>query len=787
MFNPISDNSFYDGYKPSVELESFFSRPVTIANITWTESSSLTYVFNPWTLYFSDTRVKKKLDNFAYLSCNLHLKFMVNASPFYYGMAIASYQPKKNFNGCRIYTASANRQAMFVPISQRPHVYMYPQNCQGGEIILPYINQKNWIRINSTSDFDNMGEMVVTELVQLANANGVTGKSVNITVYAWAEDVRLAGLTNNLALQSDEYEGPISGPASSVAKFSKSLSGVPIIGKFATATSIGANAVASIARLFGFTNVPTLASQHPVRNDPFFNISSSDLSAPMDKLTLDAKNELTIDPRVIGLSPRDELAISNIATRESFYFTFNWFQTNTYNDLLYNMRITPSLHRTSLDSGAIKYYLTPQHMLAEMFHYWRGDIIVRFKVIATRYHKGRLRISWDPDADIYAATDTMNVVFTKIVDIANEQDFEIRIPYQQSAAFCKTDVQPGNNANSGTSALGHNINSDNGILTVRVYNTLTSPETDDTIQIAVFVRGADNLEFAAPKNIDRTWTTFQPQAEQLDYPDVCMNTTEIYPSSEPDNLYLVYMGEVVKSLRPLLRRSCYVYSAIGEQDVDATKTLQTNTFTLPKRIPCYGYDPNGKSTTSGVLVPASTFNANFVHNIPLNWVSQCFIGSRGSILYRLNVNRSIQSSSVTISRQKRPHGSIAPSLDYTQPTDSANMKRYFQWITRESGSAGIVLQNTVTQTGINFLLPMYSLYRMISTDPTYVYREATDGDDTDNDSMRITITSRPSTQPYNVESSSALEVYAAAGTDYSVFFFLNVPTLWRVTLPAPTT
>jgi hypothetical protein len=783
-FNPIRDSSFYDGYKPSVELSNFFSRPLTIANIPWTISAPLDIVLQPWFLYFNDDRVKAKLQNFAYLSCNMKIKIMVNASPFYYALGIAAYQPKKNFNGCRIYSATTNRLAKYVSISQRPHVYLYPQCCQGGQMTLPYINQRNWLRVKYDDDFKNMGELSLNEIVQLSNANDLSGTNVNITILAWAEDVRLCGLTSALTLQADEYEGPISGPASAVARAAKSLSSIPIIGRYATATSIGANAVATIARLFGFTNVPNLESQHPMRNDPFFNVSSCDLSAPVDKLTIDPKNELTIDPRVIGLDPKDELVISSIACRESFLTSFMWSQEDVHDDIVFNLRVSPSLFNTSVESGQTQYYLTPMHMIAEMFQYWRGDIIVRFRVIASRFHKGRLRISWDPAAQIHSNPDTTNIVFTEIVDISQKQDFEIRIPYQQATAYARTDTSPVTGFNDGSSYVSITDSITNGNLTVRVYNQLTGLLETGVIHVAVSVRGAENLEFACPRDISREWTPFVPQSEELSYPDHCANTTVIKAPSSDQHTHLVYMGEVVKSLRPLLRRTCYVYTACTADTADASK-FSVQKFMLPRKLPSYGYDTSGMSTTTSAFAPTGSYNVNFVHNIPLTWVGSCFVGSRGSLLYRINANRTIQSSNVTISRNKVPHTSISPVVTLSTSGDTANQRRYLQWKALDSGAAGIVLQNTVTQNGINFLLPMYSYFRMVTTDPYRVFSSGADSDDTSDDSMTIEITSSPASQDYNVDKYTNIEIYAAAGTDYSLFFFLNVPTLWRVILPKP--
>lgn len=68
----------------STDLARFLARPVRIANFTWNESDAAgtIRVYNPWRLFFDDTRIKKKLDNFAFLQCDLRVKVIINASPF---------------------------------------------------------------------------------------------------------------------------------------------------------------------------------------------------------------------------------------------------------------------------------------------------------------------------------------------------------------------------------------------------------------------------------------------------------------------------------------------------------------------------------------------------------------------------------------------------------------------------------------------------------------------------------------------------------------------------------
>lgn len=68
----------------------------------------------------------------------------------------------------------------------------------------------------------------------------------------------------------DEYgQGVVSTVASGVAKATGLLTEIPVVGPFATATSMVAGATARVANLFGWTNVPNVADVQPFKDTPF--------------------------------------------------------------------------------------------------------------------------------------------------------------------------------------------------------------------------------------------------------------------------------------------------------------------------------------------------------------------------------------------------------------------------------------------------------------------------------------------------------------------------------------
>lgn len=197
IFESISDPTFTSDTIPNAELGNFLERPVLIATVRWSESVPYTEsTIDPWNLYFTHTIIKKKIDNYAFINCNLHVKVVVNASPFYYGAMMVSYRPMTNY-GLPDYT-TISVQNDYMRYSQRPHFWVLPQSNMGGEMQLPFFYNHNWLPLTDTAALSSMGTLRFTEVVDLKNANSVTGQGIDVQVYAWASNIKLAGPTFEL-------------------------------------------------------------------------------------------------------------------------------------------------------------------------------------------------------------------------------------------------------------------------------------------------------------------------------------------------------------------------------------------------------------------------------------------------------------------------------------------------------------------------------------------------------------------------------------------------------------
>lgn len=755
-------------YTPTTSVNSgisdFLCRPVNIHETTWTLGNPVDTSFAPWNLFFDHTSIKKKIDNYAFIRCDLHLKFVINASPFYYGAILASYNPLNNFySSATVPAASAD---VLVPFSQRPNIVVTPQDNEAGEMILPFVYPFEWLKLGSAQDLINMGRIHIDSFGLLSTV-GTSTAPITMQVYAWAENVVLSGLTVDLAVQSDTYhKGPLSKPASAVARATGLLSSIPVIGPFMTATSLAAQSVSDIAAVFGYTKVPVLNDVQAFKNLPFHGLATAEVSDCTERLCIDSKNEMTIDTRVIGDVDSDSLNLSKFVQRKSYLTKFPWAVSDPSGTRIWNTRVTPSLSSFVVSTGETIINGTPMWLVANMFDYWRGDIIFEFRVVCSQYHRGRIRVSWDPVGEIATTDESTTEVFNTIIDISTKTQSTVRVPYTQRSAYQKIGKDADEVLYNNTGALlKDTFDLTNGILTVRVLNELTAPTTVGDIEILVSVRGAENLEFASPADIpsDLAYYTVQSQEAEADFAG--MSTTD-------PNINLVYMGEKVVNLRSLMMRCNYLRT-----DVTST-SLAGELFhrQITNRRPLYkGFDPAGINVADE-NVGAGTAPYNFVENTPYHMISQCFLGERGSFTWKYNLDGA-DNSSITVSRPKLPlltanYGFASGAL-YSFTYN--RKKSYF--VDNEASNSGIAVINQTTNTGLSVNAPQYSIVSFLDTAPAYRTQGLTNisGDD----SLRITYVARRTKDDVGgIPGFDYFHHYFQVGADYAPVFFMNVPTMY---------
>lgn len=640
-----------------VQLKDFFARPVQIGAYTWTPGTTWTTQFLAvWSLYLQNPRVVNRMANYKNMSGKLCVKFMVNGNSFYYGRLMAYYFPMQQGDISSIVTIGVPAKSLG---SQRMKLFIDPAESQGGVMKLPFFWPYDKVDLTSANDFGAIGNVVILALNELKHANAST-TPVSITVYAWMEDVKLSSPTvidpTFITAQAggDEYgDGLISMPASATARMAGKLTGAPMIGKYMKATSIAAGAAASVAKMFGMSRPAAIEAPVPMLPKYVSGFAVTDQADPASKLTVDSKQELTIDPSVTGVNGGDEMSLTHLASIESYITTFAWNVAYVPKTILFAARCCPQhFYR----NGTPAYTTVPAcGFVANAFKYWRGTMRYRFQVVSSGFHKGRLLIVWDPAAGV--SSPETNVQFTKIMDISNERDVTIEVGWGQQTTWLETnDLSISNYSNNAlTYTTMDTTRQTNGVLTVYVLNDLTTPNSvvNNDIQVNVFVSMCSDAAFAVPSDRIKTYSPYtqgvSPQAggdlevdASNNLPVMEQGTEKVAECVEQtDATDLVYIGETVSSFRQLIKRY-NLHTVLGNLGANPGYFIwNTSDFPVGR-----GYYANGLRT-------GTTLNYNNLNTTMLTYMAFGFTAFRGGIrnkIIAVSFGSNATLSSLTASR-----------------------------------------------------------------------------------------------------------------------------------------
>lgn len=477
----------------SDKVEGFFSRPILIFSEEWDVGLAFHYTINPWELFFENSRVRERLNNFALLRANLHIRIVVNSTKFYYGRLMASYAPLGPLD--HYLRFEDGQQADFVEASQRPRVIINPSVDEIAVMKLPYMFPKSALSIPAR-EWQNMGTLTIADLNRLRNSNEATD-AITVSIFAWATEVDYSQPTSLSIPNQGEYEenapsGIVSKPATTIARLATKLASFPIIGPYAKATELVSSGVAALASLFGYCRPRDINPTTYYLNGISRRLATTNIQDETDVLALDCKKEVPIDPRVIGASPEDHMAMVPLAKKESYLTTFPWSSSNATDTVLYNFRVNPMMY--ALDDQLLA-HLTPMAWLSVPFKYWRGTLRYRFEVVCSAFHRGRLRLMYDP---VKQDNFEYNLNYTDVIDICDTVDYTMEIGWAQGVPYSrvlpfKFDEPYHRTTPFEFAAAG------NGVISVVVLNSLTTPSPVETqVDINVYVSASDDFELQEP-------------------------------------------------------------------------------------------------------------------------------------------------------------------------------------------------------------------------------------------------------------------------------------------------
>jgi hypothetical protein len=322
---------------------------------------------------------------------------------------------------------------------------------------------------------------------------------------------------------------------------------------------------------------------------------------------------------------------------------------------------------------------------------------------------------------------------------------------------------------------------------VYVVNDLTVPNSDpginNSVEINVFTKMCDDIRFAQPCDMAKRSVSYfrppndlvvTPQAENMEEQEmapVSESTDTMVASSQPvaDHMMSVFFGEEITSIRQMIKR--YNLHSVSPMIGDQSFALQ-----LPD-MPYYnGYCPDG------VTLDQAGNKFNYSQNTYLNYFTPAFVAYRGGLRWKhllntaaspdcyLSVNRSsgVNSANGDVSgNQYVPYAFNT----YANIFGSASLAVAAAVTSLPSMSEGGFVTPTRVNPCAEVDLPFYNNRRFMCARRI------------NNLNPRTLVDELPPVHDVlSVGDAKGLLNYVAAAEDFSLNFFLSVPTMYSVGL-----
>lgn len=798
-FDIDHERTLYSRDSDIEQLKHFLSRPTNIASYVVTPNTQ-SAALNPLTtpvvispgLFFTNKRVMNRMNNFRNFKCDVCFKFMINGSPFHYGRFFAGVLPNSGDDNISNPTGitTAGNQSTRMRISQLPGVYLNPTTSQGGCLRMPYLHKFEAFN-TSTSEQNDLGVIVLAEFAPLQQI-GPAVDTITISVMAWAENIVFgAPTTNNLPglvpQSSDEYSepGPVEHTANVLAKVSGQLIKIPSIAPYARVSQYMFSSLSSMAHIFGFSRPSVITDFHTVRERKYPNFASTNQKDPIYKMTLDDKQEVTVDPRVVGFSGKDSMAISDIIEREACVSGQSWQTSMLPGKALFFMNVSPNFWVTGIGATAPQISMCPMTYAAQAFRYWRGSIRFRFVAVASSFHRGRLRIIYDPAGFGNTTATTVyesNTNYNYIWDLSESHEAIIDVCHMSNLAYNRT-VRPGASGVTGgvgttfgASGISHSPQFDNGTLAVVVQNDLTcSGQAVSDITILCYACAGPDFEFFEPENSMNNYSFF-PQSGEMMQDDLMLRSAKKVNAvfgnyiKPDDKAAHIFHGDPIVSLRALFKRY-NLYTVLPMPAIPTGNTLFTwNISAFPLHR---GKAPNGMHLTG-------TASTNYVNNTHLSWFAPLFLGRRGGIRLRITdmSTSDLQGNHLILTRTPTANYLASVSVAPAGTSSSALARSYVSTVGNlgltsiSNGNAGFALGEALAggRMVIDAEVPYYTNKRYY---PCRRYDLSAGSD------MGATIL-MSTTNSTTTAKSGLLNVAVAAADDFSFIGYINTPVVYYV-------
>lgn len=785
---PDSISSYHSDIIPSLskfrqDIGDFLARPLDVLsfNIAGTTTPATSYTEYDIDNYLKLPIIANKIAGFQALSFTTRVRLVVNANPFLQGRLMLIWVPGTT-SSCPLW---GTRSLSFTTLTQFPRIEIDIGSQSTGILEIPFIYPSPYYpNPNGGGGYNGakLGSFLLFNYGSMATGTGSSACNATLYVSLHNVDLSIPGAQSgrsggsikrgprvtakNPELSRDDVK-PISGALEGLSFAASAVAKVPMISSIATPAAWVLESMADAAKSFGFSNPEVGVYSAPNNQVAYTNFCNSDVPSYHNSLSVTRSNTLVRTSYLKG-NDEDELALLGIVSRPAYIGSYNWDRNATPGSTIMSLTHSPAVGDATISvlSSDVT-FRTPLSYIATFFAYWRGSINYKFKLVKTKYHSGRLMVTYVPrgtGSAFVAANASASGLYNlrKIVDISDLTEFDITIPYMNIDPWA-------------TGALG--------TIQVTVVNELVAPDTvSSIIQFLVEVCAGSDTEFSVPNlNVgyyDVPARTLRPQSGLAEtsppndpVTDETLGGSQMLRSSMlPAELCI---GEKINSLRTLLKRPGLM----------ATSTSQTNGSGTSPTL----YNGAQAVSTVGGLDPAGIYSAKLFTTTDTNNVISynrrvdfmdaysaivsCYYLNRGGINYKVFAANTAPGTYQTVSLLCRNQ--------YSRSVPNRNSTS-----TVAGTACGNLVDTFSNGSMCTFTVPYYSDSMWTYTTFYPVSGDYTDTPLASQDYQRTARLLRTSSNVTGV-----VHTYRSVADDFDVGFFISTPPMVRMvgTVPKPVT
>lgn len=749
--------SSISGDSGNESIHEFLARPVVIQRGVFGSSDTAT-TFTPFQLpnQAMTPLVQEKMKGFFGFTATSVLTLQINGNPFQSGRYMLYFIPIGGARGNDpvVFAKVQSHENTLTARTQLPRIEL-DVNCDTqGQLRIPYVSCHAFTPLVATTSGVPLAQVAWVRIAPYVPVYSPAGSNtVPYTLWHHFEDVKLIGAAapQMASLSSRELsksgKGPLESTALSVSRITGLLSNAPGLSAYARPVRWLADLTAATAQNFGWSKpadaAPVMRSLRTTA--PYMgNINAVDTGFCLGAIT---DNEVSVLPG-FGGTDSDELDIVSLATRPAHIHTATWSTSDVYGDTLVYIPMCPNPKpKVRTIAGAIEIVDNiPSAFVSELFQYWRGSIVITIKMVKTKFHSGRLLISFSPTVyaigTVVPTIDNSSYEFRTIVDVREESTLTVQIPYtcSQQYLMCKRQGSP--------------VNEVFGTVTVRVLDPLVAPATvGNSIQLLIESSMGPDCEFAVPYRTNLL-PVFGATPEMGDPCSITNSTIGSSSIQVNDGLMAAAcMGEKIVSVRQLLK----TFTVLQPFVAPTTARSAVNLIPFGSQVLTVG---EGLPEHSGDLYSA---------------LSGCFTMARGGVRFKVLIpsNAGAWAWCAALYQSSPALPPVSPEYAVAVRSDT-NFAGEGPGFTGTLNQTGYSMQPAVVNGCAEFTVPHYSTYHSRPCASHMV------GDTFAYNTELWSTANRSRVSLFNPQASKAAYLVTRGGSDDINFSgFISVPPMYR--------